>query len=73
MPRLILTLLAILLSLSSTAQRAEKFNLALTTKITVRNVWLSPTLTYEASPTNSIELTLPLNSTPSSWRTHYTA
>ncbi len=64
MPRLILTLLAILLSLSSTAQRAEKFNLALTTKITVSNVWLSPTLTYEASPTNSIELTLPLNSTP---------
>ena len=31
--------------------------------ITVKNVWLSPTLTYEASPTTSLELTLPLNST----------
>ena len=54
-----LTLLAILLSLGATAQLAHKFNLALTTK----NVWLSPTLTYDASPTTSLELTLPLNST----------
>ena len=59
MPRLILTLLAILLSLGSTAQLAQKFNLALTTK----NVWLSPTLIYEASPTTSLELTLPVNTT----------
>jgi len=54
-----LTLFALLLSLGSTAQLAQKFNLALTAK----NVWLSPTLTYEASPTTSLELTLPLNST----------
>ena len=54
-----LTLLAILLSLGATAQLAHKFNLALTTK----NVWLSPTLTYDASPTTSLELTLPLNAT----------
>ena len=59
MPRLILTLLAILLSLGTTAQLAQKFNLALTTK----NVWLSPTLTCDASPTTSLELTLPLNAT----------
>ena len=54
-----LTLFVLLISLGSTAQLASKFNLALTTK----NVWLSPTLTYEASPTTSLELTLPLNST----------
>ena len=54
-----LTLIALIASLGATAQLAQKFNLALTTK----NVWLSPTLTYEASPTTSLELTLPLNST----------
>jgi len=54
-----LTLVALIASLGSAAQLAQKFNLALTTK----NVWLSPTLTYEASPTSSLELTLPLNST----------
>ena len=54
-----LTLIALIASLGATAQLASKFNLALTTK----NVWLSPTLTYEASPTTSLELTLPFNST----------
>ena len=54
-----LTLIALIASLGATAQLAQKFNLALTTK----NVWLSPTLTYEASPTTSLEFTLPLNST----------
>ena len=53
------TLIALIASLGATAQLAQKFHLALTTK----NVWLSPTLTYEASPTSSLELTLPLNST----------
>ncbi|MDA0741585.1 MAG: hypothetical protein O2862_06660 [Bacteroidetes bacterium] len=54
-----LTLIALIASLAATAQLAQKFNLALTTK----NVWLSPTLTYKVSPTASLELTLPLNST----------
>ena len=64
MLRKALTLIALIASLGSNAQLAPKFNLALTTKITISNVWLSPTLTYEASPTSSLELTLPLNSTP---------
>lgn len=59
MLRKALTLIALIASLDATAQLASKFNLALTTK----NVWLSPTLTYEASPTASLELTLPLHST----------
>ena len=54
-----LTLIALIASLGATAQLAQKFNLALTTK----NVWLSPTLTYEANPTTRLDLTLPLNST----------
>ena len=58
-------ILSILLSLGATAQPASKFNLALTTK----NVWLSPTLTYEASPTTSLELTPP-SILLSSWTTH---
>ena len=48
-----LTLIALIASLGATAQLAQKFNLALTTK----NVWLSPTLIYEVSPTTSLELT----------------
>ena len=53
------TLIALNITLGATAQLAQKFNLALTTK----NVWLSPTLSYEASPVTSLELTLPINST----------
>ena len=54
-----LTLVALIASLGATAQLTQKFNLALTTK----NVWHSPTLTYEANPATSLELTLPLNTT----------